>query len=100
MLAVLRSTIDRASAAESASPAQVDLRGLVALLLRYINRLGRDETSSRIKIRFCQLIEVLLAKRDRVILDGEVQLRNATLDAFTEWSSASQRVSLPEGEVC
>ncbi|KAF7726129.1 Ras GTPase activating protein ira2 [Apophysomyces ossiformis] len=65
----------------------VDFSGLMDQYAKYLNKLGIGQASLKIKIKFCQLCEVLMAKKDRVTLRQEFRLRNKLLEIIVEWTS-------------
>ena len=97
VLSILRLITDRMSPAERAGAMQVDFGEIVSLMLRYVNRLHRDETTSRLKIKFSQLCEAVLAKGECIMLSNEGSLRNTILECLMEWSIEAQRVSCTRG---
>ena len=72
---------------------QVDLAELLALLVQYTHRLGRDDASLRIKIKLCLLVESVLSKSDCVVLQNEASVRNTVLECLVDWAVDAQRVS-------
>ncbi|KAI9277397.1 hypothetical protein BY458DRAFT_433218 [Sporodiniella umbellata] len=65
----------------------VDFSSLVGLFTLYTSKLGDDEESLKLKIKLCMLIEVLMAKKDKVTLRQEFRLRNRLLEKVSEWTS-------------
>ncbi|KAJ3055682.1 Ras GTPase activating protein ira2 [Rhizophlyctis rosea] len=71
--------------------ANIDFSSLVLTFIQYLNRLegqaGQAAVAMRIKVRLCQLVEVVIAKKDLVSLRHEVRFRNKVVEAFLEWNS-------------
>jgi neurofibromin 1 len=65
----------------------VDFSSLINQYAKYLNRLGSGQTALKIKIKFCQLTEVLMTKKDKVTLRQEFKLRNKLLEIIVEWTS-------------
>ncbi|KAI8975307.1 hypothetical protein BDF20DRAFT_914255 [Mycotypha africana] len=65
----------------------VDFSSLINQYARYLNKLGSGQTALKIKIKFCQLTEVLMAKKDKITLRQEFRLRNKLLEITVEWTS-------------
>ncbi|RUS29150.1 hypothetical protein BC938DRAFT_480989 [Jimgerdemannia flammicorona] len=65
----------------------VDFGSLVQSFAKYLNRLGTNHVALRIKVKMCQLCEVLMQKKDCVTLRREIQLRNKLLEIIVEWTS-------------
>lgn len=86
VIAVIRLWVDRVNPGENAAGFQVDLGELLYLIAQYTHRLGREDASQRIKIKFCQLFEAVLGKPEFVVLGNATKLRNAVLEWMCEWS--------------
>lgn len=91
VIAVIRLWVDRVNPGENASGVQVDLGELLYLIAQYTHRLGREDASQRIKIKFCQLFESVLGKPEFVVLGNSTKLRNAVLEWMCEWSIETMR---------
>ncbi|KAI7901148.1 uncharacterized protein BX663DRAFT_457281 [Cokeromyces recurvatus] len=65
----------------------VDLSSLIDQYAKYLNKLGSEQLALKIKIKFCQLTEVLMMKKDKVTLRQEFRLRNKLLEIIVEWTS-------------
>ncbi|KAI9026450.1 hypothetical protein CLU79DRAFT_741805 [Phycomyces nitens] len=72
----------------------VDFSNLIHQYAQYLNRLGCTEMSTKIKIKMCQLCEVLMDRKDRITLRQEFKLRNKLLEIIVEWTSD---FALPDG---
>ncbi|KAI7870568.1 hypothetical protein BDF14DRAFT_1771252 [Spinellus fusiger] len=64
-----------------------DFSRLIHQYAQYLNKLGTNETSLKIKIKMCQLCEVLMQRKDQITLRQEFKLRNKLLEIFVEWTS-------------
>jgi neurofibromin 1 len=65
----------------------VDFSGLFLSLTRYCHHLGTDWLSLRVKIKMCQLLEVMMQKRDLITLKQEISLRNTFAGLLLDWIS-------------
>lgn len=65
----------------------VDFSGLISQYAQYLNKLGNNPQSMKIKIKMCQLCEVLMMRKDRITLRQEFLLRNKLLEIIVEWTS-------------
>ncbi|SAM09354.1 hypothetical protein [Absidia glauca] len=65
----------------------VDFGGLIDQYAKYLNKLGNGQLALTMKIRFCHLCEVLMAKKDRINIRQEFRLRNKLLEIIVEWTS-------------
>ncbi|KAJ3298331.1 Ras GTPase activating protein ira2 [Borealophlyctis nickersoniae] len=88
-------------------PFTLDFPTLILVFVRYLNRLGTLPTQSgvalRIKVRLCQLVEVVVAKKELVGLRQEMKFRNRVLEGIVEWttefSSNSSDSLTPEEQI-
>ncbi|KAG1080578.1 hypothetical protein G6F42_023293 [Rhizopus arrhizus] len=65
-----------------------DFSTLILQLANYINRLPHENyTTMRIMIMMCHLTEVLMLKKEQVIIRDDVRVRNKLLEIIVEWTS-------------
>jgi hypothetical protein len=71
-----------------------DFSTLILHLANYINRLPHEYyTTMRIMIMMCHLTEVLILKKEQVIVRDDVRVRNKLLEIIVEWTSDFNLVS-------
>lgn len=84
---VLKMILDRLTDATDCL-LSVDFSTLVLNFANYINRLPHDNyTTMRTMIMMCHLTEVLMMKKEQVIIRDDVRLRNKLLEIIVEWTS-------------
>lgn len=72
----------------------VDFSTLIIQFASYINRLPHENyTTMRIMIMMCHLTEVLMLKKEQVIIRDDVRVRNKLLEIVVEWTSDFTLVS-------
>lgn len=76
------------------------MSGIDAMILsfvRYVRNLPVSHQALQIKCKLCQLIDVIMAKRDELLLHQEVKLRNKLVEYLTDWvlPSAEHHQSIP-----
>ncbi|KAI8981655.1 hypothetical protein BDF20DRAFT_955314 [Mycotypha africana] len=65
-----------------------DFGTLILQLANYINRLPHENyTTMRVMIKMCNLTEVLMSKKEQVIIRDDVRVRNKLLEIIIEWTS-------------
>nr|CAG8557750.1 86_t:CDS:10 [Entrophospora candida] len=64
-----------------------DIGWLVLSFAKYLNKLGANQSSLKIKKRLCQLAESLMLKKEYINLRQEIKLRNKLLEIIIEWTS-------------
>lgn len=88
-ISVLRLLVDRAHSSEAKESLHIEMGDIMLTLAQYIHRLGRDDASLRIKIRYCQLVELALQKT-AVVMSNDSRLRNSLLEWMSDWTSDSR----------
>ncbi|KAG0745150.1 hypothetical protein G6F62_003419 [Rhizopus arrhizus] len=84
---VIKMILDRLT--ENDCLLSVDFGTLALHFANYINRLPRDNyTTMRIMIMMCHLVEVLMLKKDQVVIRDDVRVKNKLLEIIIEWTSA------------
>lgn len=94
-ISVLKQVLDRLTE-RSDNLFTVDFSALINQYALYLNKLGTSQLSIKIKIKMCQLVEVLMSKKDRITLRQEFRLRNKLLEIIVEWTSEFSLVSLSD----
>ncbi|KAI8647143.1 hypothetical protein BD408DRAFT_358792 [Parasitella parasitica] len=85
-ISVLKQVLDRLSE-KTDNLFTVDFSTLINQYALYLNKLGTNQLSIKIKIKMCQLVEVLMSKKDSVTLRQEFKLKNKLLEIIVEWTS-------------
>jgi neurofibromin 1 len=87
-ISVLKLILDRLQDnAEYLFTVDLDMGNLLLSFARYLHNLGTGSTALRVKVKMCQLTEVLMQKREIVSLRQEFQFRNKMLRILSEWTS-------------
>ncbi|RPA92835.1 hypothetical protein L873DRAFT_1708250 [Choiromyces venosus 120613-1] len=73
----------------------VDLGALTLSLARYLNTLKEDYTTLRVKIRMCQLVELVARKKELVNLRQDIRVRNNLLQILSEWMPRPAKTNYP-----
>ncbi|KAI7901256.1 uncharacterized protein BX663DRAFT_515416 [Cokeromyces recurvatus] len=84
-ISVLKQVLDRLDKSEHLFT--VDFSTLINQYALYLNKLGINQLSIKIKIKMCQLVDVLMNKKESVTLRQEFKLRNKLLEIIVEWTS-------------
>jgi neurofibromin 1 len=69
----------------------VDLGAMTVSLARYLHTLKEDNTTLRVKIRMCNLVELVARKKEVVNLRQDVRTRNSLLQVLSDWMSRSSK---------
>ncbi|KAI9259080.1 hypothetical protein BY458DRAFT_479034 [Sporodiniella umbellata] len=65
----------------------IDFSTLVRQILDYLDRLSNTYATLRIKIKACILIEALMDKKENIIIQNSIVLRNKMLEILVDWTS-------------
>ena len=92
---MLRLFVDRLQVGDQAELPPVDLGELILNLGQYVQRLARDDRALRMKTKFCQLCETIVAQTEYIVLSNEARFRNAVLEWLYDWSYEGLKVFTP-----
>ncbi|KAI9227506.1 MAG: hypothetical protein DHS80DRAFT_17060, partial [Piptocephalis tieghemiana] len=93
-ISVLRLLLERL---QTEALVAIDLGNLILAFARYIDRLGSGASALRIRIKMCQLCEVLMSKRELILIQQEIRFRNRLLRILTQWISDYGNFGLDTG---
>ena len=65
----------------------IDFSTLIYQFAKYLNKLPNSYNTLRIKIKMCYLVEILMQKKEQIIVRDEMRLRNRLLEMIVEWTS-------------
>ncbi|KAI7858100.1 hypothetical protein BDC45DRAFT_434174 [Circinella umbellata] len=71
----------------------IDFSTLIYQFAKYLNKLPNSFNTLRIKIKMCYLVEILMHKKEQIIVRDEMRLRNRLLEMIVEWTSDFALVS-------
>ncbi|KZV91150.1 hypothetical protein EXIGLDRAFT_693968, partial [Exidia glandulosa HHB12029] len=92
-----RAMFDRIDTPPELSRLNVDISRMILILSRFINRENdKGRACFRAKIKFCQLCDSLLAKRNFLTIRKESSLRNEVVDRIFGWIKDSQALRFIE----
>lgn len=98
-ISVLKQVLDRL-ADKKENLFTVDFSTLINQYALYLNKLGTNQVSIKVKIKMCQLVEVLMNKKDSITLRQEFKLRNKLLEIIVEWTSDFALVKFKNKNIC
>lgn len=61
------------------------IEGMILAIVRYVRQLDMTGNSTQIKIKLCQLVEVLMKHRDDLAFRQEMKFRNKLVEYLTDW---------------
>ncbi|KAI5797697.1 hypothetical protein EDC01DRAFT_36289 [Geopyxis carbonaria] len=87
---LLRTIVERLEDAQDTF-LEVDLGAMTLSLARYLHTLKDDYTTQRVKIRMCNLVELVARKKEIVNLRQDIRVRNSLLQILSEWMSRASK---------
>lgn len=91
---LLKTIVDRLEEAQDTF-LTVDLGAMTLSLARYLASLKDDYTILRVKIRMCNLVELVARKKQIVNLRQDVKIRNHLLQILSEWMTRPGKAESP-----
>lgn len=91
-ISVLKLVFDRIDAPPELSKMNVDISRMLLIVARFISRSDVSRAGLRAKIKFCQLCDSLIAKRNFLTIRKESALRNELVDKLFQWTKETQPV--------
>jgi hypothetical protein len=95
-ISILKTILERAKDLSQEHLRSVDFGSLVMSFVLYsvkLNDPGQVVQSVRVRVKMCQLIEVLLSLKEVIGLRQEIRLRNRLLEIVMAWNSDFHQVS-------
>ncbi|KAL1917866.1 uncharacterized protein VTP21DRAFT_3700 [Calcarisporiella thermophila] len=83
-ISILRNILE--SVQESGFNISMDLGNLLLNFLRYLDQAGQSQEVLRMKIKACQMCELVVSRREYIIFNKPMVLRNKLADIIIEWA--------------
>lgn len=94
-ISVLKLLFERLDSASEATHVAVDISHLLLQLARFLHDSPIGPASTRTKIKFCALCDLLFARADVFILKKSTQVRNTLLNSMVQWVGVPTPQDLP-----
>ncbi|XP_014223009.1 neurofibromin isoform X2 [Trichogramma pretiosum] len=75
------------------------IEGMTLAIVRYVRHLDMTISSIHIKTKLCQLVEVMMKRRDDLAFRQEMKFRNKLVEYLTDWILGSTNIITPTGNV-
>ncbi|XP_060536829.1 neurofibromin isoform X2 [Cylas formicarius] len=74
------------------------IEGMMLQIVRYVRHLDMSTHAMQIKTKLCQLVEVMMHRRDDLAFRQEMKFRNKLVEYLTDWvMGTSHQISPPSG---
>uniref|UniRef100_A0A4W4FPH0 Neurofibromin n=1 Tax=Electrophorus electricus TaxID=8005 RepID=A0A4W4FPH0_ELEEL len=84
-IAIMKNLLDSHTEGSSEHLGQASIENMMLNLVRYVRILGNGVHAIQIKTKLCQLVEVMMERRDDLSFCQEMKFRNKMVDYLTDW---------------
>uniref|UniRef100_A0A3Q4GMY6 Neurofibromin 1a n=1 Tax=Neolamprologus brichardi TaxID=32507 RepID=A0A3Q4GMY6_NEOBR len=84
-IAIMKNLLDNHSEGSSEHLGQASIETMMLNLVRYVRILGNVVHAIQIKTKLCQLVEVMMERRDDLSFCQEMKFRNKMVEYLTDW---------------
>ncbi|KAF4086120.1 hypothetical protein AMELA_G00102580 [Ameiurus melas] len=84
-IAIMKNLLDNHTEGSSEHLGQASIETMMLNLVRYVRILGNGVHAIQIKTKLCQLVEVMMERRDDLSFCQEMKFRNKMVEYLTDW---------------
>uniref|UniRef100_A0A8C2WU17 Neurofibromin n=1 Tax=Cyclopterus lumpus TaxID=8103 RepID=A0A8C2WU17_CYCLU len=84
-IAIMKNLLDNHTDGSSEHLGQASIETMMLNLVRYVRILGNAVHAIQIKTKLCQLVEVMMERRDDLSFCQEMKFRNKMVEYLTDW---------------
>ncbi|XP_066520805.1 neurofibromin isoform X2 [Hoplias malabaricus] len=84
-IAIMKNLLDSHTEGSSEHLGQASIETMMLNLVRYVRILGNAVHAIQIKTKLCQLVEVMMERRDDLSFCQEMKFRNKMVEYLTDW---------------
>ncbi|CAJ1065914.1 neurofibromin isoform X2 [Xyrichtys novacula] len=84
-IAIMKNLLDNHTEGSSEHLGQASIETMMLNLVRYVRILGNVVHAIQIKTKLCQLVEVMMERRDDLSFCQEMKFRNKMVEYLTDW---------------
>eukprot|EP00061_Rhincodon_typus_P018208 g47291.t1 len=84
-IAIMKNLLDNHTDGSSEHLGQASIETMMLNLVRYVRVLGNTVHAIQIKTKLCQLVEVMMERRDDLSFCQEMKFRNKMVEYLTDW---------------
>lgn len=85
IIAIMKNLLDNHTEGSSEHLGQASIETMMLNLVRYVRILGNVVHAIQIKTKLCQLVEVMMERRDDLSFCQEMKFRNKMVEYLTDW---------------
>ncbi|XP_018102486.1 neurofibromin isoform X2 [Xenopus laevis] len=99
-ITILKNLLDNHTEGSSEHLGQASLETMMLNLVRYVRVLGNLVHAIQIKTKLCQLVEVMMERRDDLSFCQEMKFRNKMVEYLTDWVMGTSNQATDEDVKC
>ncbi|XP_068124582.1 neurofibromin isoform X3 [Hyperolius riggenbachi] len=99
-ITILKNLLDNHTEGSSEHLGQASLENMMLNLVRYVRVLGNLVHAIQIKTKLCQLVEVMMERRDDLSFCQEMKFRNKMVEYLTDWVMGTSNQAADEDVKC
>uniref|UniRef100_A0A8C0QMM8 Neurofibromin n=1 Tax=Chelonoidis abingdonii TaxID=106734 RepID=A0A8C0QMM8_CHEAB len=99
-IAIMKNLLDNHTDGSSEHLGQASIETMMLNLVRYVRVLGNLVHAIQIKTKLCQLVEVMMERRDDLSFCQEMKFRNKMVEYLTDWVMGTSNQATDEDVKC
>uniref|UniRef100_A0A4W3I8P4 Neurofibromin n=1 Tax=Callorhinchus milii TaxID=7868 RepID=A0A4W3I8P4_CALMI len=99
-IAIMKNLLDNHTDGSSEHLGQASIETMMLNLVRYVRVLGNTVHAIQIKTRLCQLVEVMMERRDDLSFCQEMKFRNKMVEYLTDWVMGTSNQAADDDVKC
>ncbi|KAG2458844.1 NF1 protein, partial [Polypterus senegalus] len=99
-IAIMKNLLDNHTDGSSEHLGQASIETMMLNLVRYVRILGNMVHAIQIKTKLCQLVEVMMERRDDLSFCQEMKFRNKMVEYLTDWVMGTSNQATDEDVKC
>uniref|UniRef100_A0A803SV01 Neurofibromin 1 n=1 Tax=Anolis carolinensis TaxID=28377 RepID=A0A803SV01_ANOCA len=99
-IAIMKNLLDNHTEGSSEHLGQASIETMMLNLVRYVRVLGNMVHAIQIKTKLCQLVKVMMERRDDLSFCQEMKFRNKMVEYLTDWVMGTSNQATDEDVKC
>ncbi|XP_053223559.1 neurofibromin isoform X3 [Podarcis raffonei] len=99
-IAIMKNLLDNHTEGSSEHLGQASIENMMLNLVRYVRVLGNLVHAIQIKTKLCQLVKVMMERRDDLSFCQEMKFRNKMVEYLTDWVMGTSNQATDEDVKC
>ncbi|CAB1352784.1 unnamed protein product, partial [Coregonus sp. 'balchen'] len=99
-IAIMKNLLDNHTEGSSEHLGQASIETMMLNLVRYVRILGNMVHAIQMKTKLCQLVEVMMERRDELSFCQEMKFRNKMVEYLTDWVMGTSNQAADDDVKC